>query len=49
MYILKIDIIKCIMEIKQGVWWAQSPESMDPVAILHKAQKSPDMHLPVQL
>ena len=34
-----MDIIKCVMEIKQGVWWAQSPESMDAVAILHKAQK----------
>ena len=21
-------IIKCIIEIKQGVWWAQSPENM---------------------
>ena len=21
-------IIKCVIEIKQGVWWAQSPESM---------------------
>ena len=29
--------------IKQGVWWAQSLESMGPVAILYKAQK--DMHL----
>ena len=27
------------MEIKQGVWWAQSPESMGLVAILYKAQK----------
>ena len=27
------------MEIKQWVWWAQSPESMGLVAILYKAQK----------
>ena len=27
------------MEIKQWVWWAQSLESMGPVAILYKAQK----------
>ena len=36
---LKMDIIKCVMEIKQGVWWAQSSESMDLVAILYKVQK----------
>ena len=27
------------MDIKQWVWWAQSLESMGPVAILYKAQK----------
>ena len=25
---MSIAIIKCIIEIKQGVWWVQSPESM---------------------
>ena len=38
-------IIKCVIEIKQGVWCAQSPESMSGYTL----QSTNDMHPPVRI
>ena len=38
-------IIKCVIEIKQGMWWAQSPESMGGFTL----QSTNDMHPPVHI